>query len=122
MKYAVAGMLCAGLVAGCSGLVPGSGMTQMNPGSAVELGVSARATDMVRRSVRNRGCAQVDEITPTTLDTTPDFAPRPAYVASGGVRERWVARGCGRDFVFLVEFWANGRGGTNIKFDDSLVR
>ncbi len=118
-------MLCVGLAAGCAGLAPGragSGVIQMNPGSAVELGVSARATDMVRRSVQNRGCAQTDEITPTILEMTPDFSPRPNYVASGGVRERWIARGCSRDFVFQVEFWANGRGGTNIKFDDTLAR
>lgn len=97
----------------CVGMQP-SQPIKMENNSAVDMRTKVPAAERIWYSVQEAGCRQTDSITTTTISKSPDFEAGAGRVVRGSVKERWVAHGCGKDYPFQVEFFADGRGRTDI--------
>ena len=89
----------------------------MNSGSAVDLRLNYRAAEQIWYTMQKiHGCPTTESLTPVNVDKSSDFtfSSAESRVVSGRVTERWLARGCGKEFPYEVNFIADGRGGTDI--------
>jgi hypothetical protein len=89
----------------------------MKSGSAVDLRLNNRAAEQIWYTMRQiHGCASTETLTPATVDKSADFvfSASESRVVSGRVTERWIARGCGKEYPYEVIFISDGRGGTDV--------
>ena len=113
MRNILAVVLIATLSA-CVVVAPSSRPVTIEDGSAVDLRTEYRAAELIWYTVQKRGCMQTDRIVPTIVEKSPEFEFASGHVVRGRVTERWIANGCGSTYPFIVEFSADGKGGTDI--------
>lgn len=74
--------------------------------------------------MQRKGCSKTESIHASLLAKSSDFVAAPGFVATGQVRERWIANGCGQKIAYLVDFHAGKQGpnGTNIYIQTEKVQ
>jgi hypothetical protein len=89
---------------------------KIEDGSSVDLMTQLAPAELIWNSMQRLGCRRTDVIYPEVLEKSPNFQAGKGYIATGFVKERWTAHGCGMKIPYIVDIKANKQndGGSDV--------